>query len=214
MSYLAEDLVRAEAESNAGKMPNKEELAALMSEFEQGLLIPEAKRTPQLLVCPVGHVGAGKTTVMKPLCKKLSLVRISTDEFRHLLKDHGFSFLVMRDVLSHLAKKYLSAGFSLGLDADCSGETKVFIDQAQQKMSDIKVVWLHIAPPERFILDKLRKYRHTWLFKDADEAIANYSRRKALHDNLDMPFLYTFDTSRADLGEQIDETVLLIEKIK
>ncbi len=72
-------------------------------------------------------------------------------------------------------------------------------------------IWIHINPPEEFILNKLRTYNHTWLFKDADEAIDNYMRRKHLHEHLPMAFLHTFDTSREGLGEEIEETAHKIE---
>ena len=71
---------------------------------------------------------------------------------------------------------------------------------------------MHVNPSEEFILNKLRTYNHTWLFKDADEAIANYYWRKLLHEHLSMPFVYTFDTSRDDLPHQIEEAIEKIER--
>lgn len=208
------DIARAEEETAEGKNPTPEELAVLLAEFENGLSVPADKRTPRILVCPVGLVGAGKSTVIKPLSEKLSLLRISSDEFRHLLKDRGFGYRVVNQAMLSLLKKYLALGYSIALDADCAGSAKEFIDRVPQTYPDLKVVWLHIDPPESFILDKLRNYRHTWLFADADEAVANYFRRKPLHAHLDMPFLYTFDTSRSDLDRQIDEAVGLIGKLR
>ncbi len=210
---MNDDIARAEEETAEGKNPTPEELAGLLADFEQGLALPAAQRTPQLLVCPVGLVGAGKSTVIKPLGAKLSLLRISSDEFRHLLKDRGFGYRVVNRAMLALLKKYLALGYSIALDADCAGSAKEFIDQVPQTYPDLRVVWLHIDPPESFILDKLRNYKHTWLFTDADEAVANYFRRKPLHAQLDMPFLYTFDTSRPDLDRQIDEAVGLIGKV-
>ena len=67
-----------------------------------------------------------------------------------------------------------------------------------------------INPPEEFILNKLRNHKPTWLFKNADEAIKNYEARKPLHQNLDFDFAYTFDTSKPDLDEQIEEATKII----
>jgi hypothetical protein len=74
------------------------------------------------------------------------------------------------------------------------------------------VVWIHINPPENFILNKLNNYNHTWLFKDADEAVATYYRRKPLHQDLKLEFAYVFDTSKPDIQSQINTAVPLILK--
>ena len=57
------------------------------AEYEASLKIPRNKPKKQFFVLPVGLVGAGKTTVMKPLAEKLSLLRISGDEIRKILWD-------------------------------------------------------------------------------------------------------------------------------
>ncbi|MFA5184933.1 MAG: hypothetical protein WC551_00400 [Patescibacteria group bacterium] len=213
MSEIDDKLAKAEEESADGRVPTEGELAELITDYEKTLSLPDDIRKPQLLVCPVGLVGAGKSTVIKPLSDKLGLVRISTDEIRHLLKDRGFTFALVEEIGLYLLKKNLIFGFSVAIDADCAGSASKFIQQVPQKFPKAKIVWLHINPPEEFILNKLKNFKHTWLFKDADEAIANYFRRKPLHDHLDMPFLYTFDTSRPDLEKQIEEAVGLIEGI-
>lgn len=213
MSEIDDKLAKAEEESADGRVPTEGELAELIADYEKTLSLPDVVRTPQLLVCPVGLVGAVKSTVIKPLSEKLELVRISTDEIRHLLKDRGFTFALVEEIGLFLLKKNLIFGFSVALDADCAGSAYKFILQVPQKFPKVKVVWLHVNPPEEFILNKLKNYEHTWLFKDADEAVANYFRRKPLHERLDMPFLYTFDTSRRDLENQVSEAIKLIEKI-
>lgn len=213
MSEIDGRIAEAEKESSDGRVPTEAELAELITDYEKTLTLPDVIRKPQLLVCPVGLVGAGKSTVIKPLSEKLGLVRISTDEIRHLLQDRGFTFALVEQIGLFLLKKNLLFGYSVALDADCAGSAHRFILQVPEKFPKVKVVWLHVNPPEEFILNKLKKFKHTWLFKDAEEAIANYYRRKPLHEHLDMPFLYTFDTSRPDLGRQIDEAEGLIKEI-
>ncbi len=158
-----------------------------------------------------GVVGSGKTTVIKPLSKKLSLLRISTDEIRKLLKENGYGYESVKDMAYGLAEKYLSLGFSIAVDGDCNSE------EAQKRIKELKekygfvIFWVHINPPEEFIINKLKNYNHTWLFTDANQAIENYKSSKVRHTNLDFPFAYTFDTSRDDLAKQIDEAVSIID---
>ncbi|MDE1944098.1 MAG: hypothetical protein KGH97_01205 [Patescibacteria group bacterium] len=64
-------------------------------------MLPElANRLPrQVFLAPVGRVGAGKTTVVKPLAERLGLVRISSDEIRKLLKERGLGYGPLRTAL-------------------------------------------------------------------------------------------------------------------
>ena len=75
-----------------------------------------------------------------------------------------------------------------------------------------KVFWLHINPPEDFILNKLRTYNHTWLFKNEKEAVENYYRQKQkrMEEKTHFDFLTSIDTSRSDLADQIKHTTSLI----
>ncbi len=190
--------------------------AKITEAYEKTLQIPKNKLEKQIMICPVGTVGSGKTTVIKPLSGKLSLLRISTDEIRKLLKENGYGYDNVRKLAYALAEKYISKGFSVAMDGNCSS------DEAQEKINqikdkyDIKVFWVHINTPEEFILNKLKSYKHTWLFKNADEAIENYRISKAKHHkHINFPFVYTFDTSRDNLDEQIKEAVAVIgENIK
>lgn len=190
-----------------------EEVEKIKEEYVSQIVVPKNLSGTQYLLCPVGLVGAGKTTVVKPLAEKLGLVRISSDDIRKLLKDHGYDYEMTLEIAMRIAVDFLGQGYSLALDADCAGEkARQVISQAVQKFG-VKTVWIHINPPEEFILNKLRHYPHTWLFKDADDAIANYRARKPLHEKLDMPFVYVFDTSQSDLTRQLEEGARAIEKV-
>ena len=73
--------------------------------------------------------------------------------------------------------------------------------------------WIHINPPEEFIINKLKNYKHTWLFKNAEQAIENHKTSKDKHHKIiNFPFIYTFDASRDDLDEQIEEAIAVIGK--
>lgn len=186
-----------------------------MSEYEDSLTIPPQPVRKQFILCPVGIVGAGKTTVLKPMSEKLSLVRISGDEIRKSLKEHGLGYDALVPIGSELSKKYLAQGYSLALDSDAaSPRSKAIIQKAEQEFGVIPI-WIHINPPEEFILNKLRTHEQpTWLFESADQAVQNYMDRKYLHEDLaGYNFVYEFDTSKNDLDKQIGEAVSIIEKI-
>ncbi|MDP4010314.1 MAG: hypothetical protein Q8P37_00425, partial [Candidatus Spechtbacteria bacterium] len=91
----------------------------ILAQYEKSLEIPSRKLKQQIAVCPIGVVGAGKTTVIKPLSKKLSVLRISTDEIRKLLKENGYGYDSVRDIAYALVDAYLAKGFSIAMDGNC-----------------------------------------------------------------------------------------------
>lgn len=186
----------------------------LKKEYEQSLVIPAKKQACQFFLCPIGLIGAGKTTVIKPLAKKLSLLRVSTDEIRELIQKRGYNYERAREIAFELIEKYARKGYSIAIDADCVRPSKRKKLEKLAKEIKAKIIWIHINPPERFILNKLHtlKYKRIGVFKDADEAVQNYFARKPLHKKLNFPFLHTFDTSRKDFKSQINSAVALIEK--
>ena len=204
---------RATQEEASGHTLTDDQIPAILEVMDASLVVPKEKAQPQRLLCPVGLVGAGKTTVVEPLSLKLGFIRISTDEIRKYLKSQGYNYLRTKEIAAALIKKYIQLGHSVAIDADCAGSTKEIIEYLT-KQTGITPIWIHIHPPEAFILNKLRTYNHTWLFKDADQAIENYERRKPLHEHLDQPFVYTFDPSRPDLDRQIDEAIQRIRSLE
>jgi len=211
MTIAHEPANSLEEESMEGKQPSEVDIARLKNAYKATLAIPAIKRDPQILLCPVGLVGAGKTTVVKPLGERLGLVRVSTDDIRKHLHESDFNYGPARGIAIAITNEFLAAGYSVALDADCAGSARNYIEEAEKKYA-LKVIWLHINPPEAFILNKLRNYPHTWLFKNSGEAIANYHRRKPLHEKLDMPFLATIDPSKETLPQQIEEVIEKIER--
>lgn len=185
-------------------------LKDLLVIYEKKLILPKKKLSKQILICPVGVVGAGKTTVIKPLSQKLSLLRISADEIRQLLKKNGYNYNRAKEMVFAITIKYLEQGFSIALDTNCASEDfQTYLKKIKNKFK-IKIIWFHINPPEQFIIKKLRNYKHTWLFENSDHAIRNYYRTKSLYKNLNLPFLYTFDPSK-NLTGQLKEAITLIK---
>ena len=87
--------------------------------YKKQIVLPVARPKKKMLLCPVGHIGSGKTTVIKPLAKKLHLVRISTDELRILARDNKLSLHLER-VVTNFVSHFLSKDYSVACDFDCS----------------------------------------------------------------------------------------------
>lgn len=189
-----------------------EQFQTFVDEYEKTIEIPKEKGR-QFLLCPIGLVGSGKTTVLKPLAERLGLVRISSDDIRKMLKDKGFDYKSMEYVAFSVADYFIAQGYGIAIDADCARPDKREQLEKLATKTAIPLVWIHINPPEEFIINKLTNYPHTWLFKNAEEAIENYRARKPLHQNLNFNFTYTFDTSKSNMSEQIAEAVEIIKKI-
>jgi hypothetical protein len=205
--------VDPEGEQHEGKSPTYEDIAKIREMFLRTVEVPQEKRKPQILLCPVGIVGSGKTTVMKPLCTRLGLIRISLNKIRMLLKAGGFNYTQTLSIAHGVVGQFLQDGYSIGLDVDCVGSMKQFIDE-QEKTFHVNVVWIHINPPEAFILKKFHRLGYGMLFNNEKEAVANYERRKPLHAKLDMPFAYVLDPSQGDLEQQLEYAAQTIEQMK
>ena len=195
-----------------------EEVVSIRERYKAALKLPLRRKgaSHQIFLCSVGLVGAGKSTVKKPLSEKLSLVRISSDEVRHILKECGRDYNQLMEIVKPLSEELATQGHSLAFDADCGNpKTKDMIVALAEKVG-AKVFWIHINPPESFILNKLRNYKHTWLFRDGEEAVENYFRQKERRgaENTDFDFLATVDTSKADLSLQIEKVFELIKNVR
>ena len=188
----------------------------IRKKYQKQLMLPPIDKVPvkQFFLCPVGLVGSGKSTVMKPLSEMLSLVRVSSDEIRKILKEWRADYEQLMEIVQPLAEELALQGFSIAFDADCGNpKTKEMILELAEKVK-AKVFWIHINPLEDFILNKLRTYNHTWLFKNGEEALENYYRQKnkRLEEETKFDFLTSIDTSKSDLANQIKNTASLITK--
>ncbi|HEY0220814.1 MAG TPA: hypothetical protein VGC58_01175 [Candidatus Paceibacterota bacterium] len=183
--------------------------------FRNQIEVPENKSNKQFLFCPVGFVGAGKTTVTKPISKIFNLVRLSSDELREILKEGGYDYSPGKEIGFRIAREFIQKGYSLAFDMNCSSPiTKKFVEDISKEFS-IPVVWVHINPPEEFVMNKLKIFKpeYSWLFKSPEESIANHMRQKEmLADTIkEINFDYVFDTSKTDLEPQMSELSSIIQ---
>jgi predicted kinase len=180
-------------------------------EYQSLIAIPQEKPMRQFILCPVGLVGSGKTSVVKPLAEKLSLVRISSDEIRQRLKEGVFNYNRAKELTCRIAQEFIKDGYSVVLDMNCGSPTSKEYIAKFKKEYDIMVLWIHINPPEDFILHKLKSYSHSWLFENGDEAVDAYFKYKKAYGDFGLiDFVYTIDPSRDDLPQQIDNATSAI----
>ncbi len=189
------------------------DLQKLESEFKSQIYIPATKPERPFLICPVGLVGAGKTTVVKPLAEKFNLVRVSSDELRKLLKENGHDYSQIKDIGMRVINDFAHVGHGIVFDMDCGNPlVKKFAEDLSKEL-DMPIFFLHITAPEEFIFDKFIKHPPTWLADNPQIMIDNHLAQKEtrLKENTHFDYFYEFDTSRSDLAEQIEECV---QKIK
>lgn len=188
-------------------------LEQIVQDYEKTLVFPENKPKTLFFLCPVGLAGAGKTTVMKKLCERLSLLRISNDEIREIIKDANH-FDVVTKVTGELGAKYAKLGYSIGVDSNTSS---LWNNESFGKLVEslgAKVIWIHINPPESFIVNKFKNlvYKDTGIYKDPEHALKELERSKQNVKTEGIPFTYTFDTSREDLDKQIENSIAIIQE--
>ena len=187
-------------------------LEEVKSDFEKQIIVPAQTLSRQVFFCPVGLVGAGKTTITKPIAEKLGLVRISSDELRKLLKDGGHSYDQLKTIGLDVVRGFADKGCSIAFDMDCGNpEIKKLIDTLAEKYN-AKVFWVHLNTPEEHIFNKFRKHPPSWLADNPQTMIDNYMLQKIKREEeaTIFDFFFTFDTSKQDVEEQIQNCIKLI----
>lgn len=208
MKSRKQALVLAEQESSSGKNVSDQYLKRFVSAYEKKLPLPRKKPGLPIMIGVVGLVGSGKTSVVKILSSKLSLLRISTDEIRAALQKKGYNTLRTKEIATMLVDKYSTQGYSMALDGDSiSLASRKFLKSYSAKHK-IKLILIHIKTPEKYIIAKLTKYRPSFL--------PHYYRRKPLHLHYlkTINFFYTFDISKPNLSKQVDTFLTKLQKGK
>lgn len=191
-------------------------LEKILALYEKTLLFPEVKPKHQFLLCAVGLVGSGKTTVMKPLSEKLDLIRMAGDEIRKVLSDNGYNQKRLADLSLLFNHKFLKLGYSIAVDSDCVKEGVKNDAAALGNQYNARVIFIHINPPEQFIINKLSSIKEAWpwlLEESSNQSLLEeYHSRKELHANLNIPFLCEIDTSASNFESQLENAADLIRK--
>lgn len=165
------------------------------------------------MLMPVGVIGAGKTTVIKPLAERLGLVRISTDEIREKLRQRRYSYEGARDIAHALSTKYLRIGYSIAVDGNTGSTSGLeYNKKSAEAFPHVRQIFIHIDPPDEYIVNKLRNYKHSWLFKNAEQAVESFYKNKQGFTLPDLPFVFAFDPSRDDLPMQLESGIKAIKE--
>ncbi len=207
MSYNLEK--KARQESKEGNDLSDSQMKKIIHQCDNNLVVPKIKNKDQILLCPVGLVGSGKTTVTKKITKKLNLLRISTDEIRVVLKKKGFNLLRTVDIAIILTNKYIDKKLSLALDGDAiTPEIQKHLAKLA-KEKNLVPIWIHINTSEKVILSRMRKNILSKFFDNSEKAIFEYKRRKPLHEKYlsKINFFYTFNSSNNNIDKQINDFV-------
>ena len=166
-------------------------------------------------------VGAGKTTVIKPIAERFNLVRFSSDEVRELLKENDLPYDFIKELLRKFTNEFLELGHGLALDADCGNPKTRKMMEDLAKEFNLPIFWIYINPPEEFILNKLKNirsmegFRESGIFTNGEQAVENYLNQKETRQEQNalkgFNFIQEVDTSRDDLGSQIEGVINKIE---
>lgn len=191
-------------ESTEGNDVPDDQLDVIRDAYMETVVVPDSQLKEPFVLCPIGLVGSGKTTVVKPLAERLKLFRISTDDIRMLLKSRGYNFVRTGEIAFGLVQRLVKEGKSVVVDADCISGINIV-----EKLPDAPpIFWIHINPPEKWIVKKLENFHYLpgQGFENAEEALEVFHVRKKIHEEsrLSVSFTYTFDTS-TNLDEQLDE---------
>ena len=185
----------------------------IAEQFIKKIESEEITKDLRILICPIGLVGAGKSTVVIPLSKILKIPRISADEIRRVLKENGLDYSSLKDIGNKIGKYFLDLGYGLILDQDLAGQLDLVKEITETYK--LKTYFLHVNPPEEFILNKLRNYTgEKWLTDDQEKMVENYFSRKELHKDIEkkIKFDCTIDTSQPNLNKKIAEIAQTIRQ--
>ena len=184
------------------------QVEAVQAVYKDSLVIPKEKPQRQCIIAPVGLIGAGKTTVVKPVAEALGVVRVSTDEYRILLKENGHGYETVKSFIRNTCKELLEAGHSIALDANCGGQTAFTFIQKAKELFGVKVYWLNIDTPETYAIEGLLK-RASPMVEDNEEWLRNRANQKERMEHLgyEFDFFWRFDISQPDLSTEIEACI-------
>jgi len=160
----------------------------------------------------VGLIATGKTTVLRALSEKIGLVRVRTDDLRGILDKRGCNFRRTAEIAYNIVMQLLKEGYSVAVDGDSVAKNTQESLKGTGRELGIPVIWIRTHVSEKIILDRLDINNADREYK-GEEAISRYYERKKLHDHIETPFIYEFDTSKIEnLKPQVLEAVKKIQK--
>jgi len=159
-------------------------------QFEALLVFPVNEPKTPFLLCTVGLVGSGKTTIMSALKEHLPGVYLRTDDMRRFLADQGYQTARTSEIAEVIIERLVKKGHSVLVDADCAADYWREPAEALAQYG-VGIFWVHVVTSEAVILDRLRDDNPDREYK-GEAARENYENRKVLHEHLSHPFYFTF----------------------
>lgn len=170
----------------------KEEFEEILETYIGRVRLPSRKFPVKFMLCPVGLVGAGKSTVVGKLAEKLPMVVVSTDNFRKTLKERGSGYDSAEELTLRAVRHFAKKSWNVAIDSNCGrAEKKKQIEKLARELG-AKIVFIEVNPPEAYILNKLKNFEHSWLFKNGEAAVKSYFEYKTLVEKepVAIDFLY------------------------
>jgi len=110
--------------------------------------INENKISPKsFVICLVGQVKSGKTTIAEFFETELDLAHVSNDEIRKLLRiENSFSTETYSKIMPIVLERLLSEHRSVVYGSNCARrETREFVEALTEKYNT-PIIWIHINP--------------------------------------------------------------------
>jgi predicted kinase len=137
-----------------GQEKRPEEYDVVYREYREKLVFPErnVRAEPSTVVCMIGLVGSGKSTVARMIAKRLNAVLINGDAIRVVLRHQEMDYSLARLIAEDLVCEIVGLGYNVVLDSD-------FIDSRKRASmralvstigADICFVRVHVDPNKAY----------------------------------------------------------------
>ena len=131
--------------------------------------------------------------------------------------EKGVTTEATQQVLHNVYQRLTKEGYSIARDADLARPQVRALIRSVNPNHEVKEFWVHVTAPERVILERLRHREPTRVHPNVKVVTELYRARKAMYESIpdlkDLRYFYTFDTSRDDLDQQVDEFVQKAQQV-
>lgn len=187
-------------------LPNSR-VEEFINEYFSRIHIPINKDCKPFIICPVGRIKAGKTTLTTGLEDQLDISRISPDDVRILLRiENSFKSSEYRKIICPIMERIAGTGMPFIMDSNCASLwTRELLEKISEQYN-IPLVWVHINPADEWIIEKLKhfNYEKGQLFTGPEDGIRRFKEHLLnFPDISDISFDYTVDSSKSDYWEDI-----------
>ncbi len=155
--------------------------------------------TKQFIICPVGKIKSGKSTLSELLSNALHIPKVSNDDVRIMLRiENNYTSEDHRKIVPIVIRKLVENNYSIIIDSNCaSAHTRSLIDNLKDEFA-LSLLWIHVSTPEKFIIEKLKTFPYSpnHIFTGPDDALKRFFEHStAFPDISDIHFDYTVDMS-------------------